>query len=111
MATSNAKANQETAPVSPVSEEAQPDDVGRAVEILKSSGCTEVFLFGSTARGEDREGSDIDLAVRGCPKGKFFHVLGRLMLELRRSVDLIDLDQGDIFSRYLERDKELVRVG
>ena len=47
-------------------------DVTRAVAILKAAGCTHVFLFGSLASGKVREGSDIDLAIRGCPEGSFF---------------------------------------
>ena len=83
----------------------------RAVEILKAAGCTDVFLFGSVATGQIREDSDIDLAIRGCPKGNFFHILGQLLLELDHPVDLVSLDSHDAFARYLEQEGELVRVG
>jgi predicted nucleotidyltransferase len=86
-------------------------DVSRAVEILKEAGCSQVFLFGSLAAGRVHEGSDIDLAVRGCPKGKFFHLLGKLLLELYHSVDLVSLDRQDDFARYLEQEGELLQVG
>jgi predicted nucleotidyltransferase len=86
-------------------------DVRRAVEILKEAGCSQVFLFGSLAAGRVHEGSDIDLAVRGCPKGKFFHLLGKLLLELYHSVDLVSLDRQDDFARYLEQEGELLQVG
>lgn len=46
-------------------------DIRRAVEILKGAGCTHVYLFGSLRTGKVRDESDIDLAVRGCPKGEF----------------------------------------
>lgn len=36
------------------------------------AGCSEIFLFGSLASGEVGDKSDIDLAIRGCPQGKFF---------------------------------------
>jgi predicted nucleotidyltransferase len=85
-------------------------DIRRAVEILKGAGCTQIFLFGSLATGQVSAQADIDLAVRGCPKGKFFHLLGRLALELKRPVDLVDLDSQDPFARYLEEKKELLRV-
>jgi hypothetical protein len=45
------------------------EDINRAVKILKEGGCTEIYLFGSGVTGEVRNGSDIDLAVRGCPHG------------------------------------------
>jgi len=86
-------------------------DLHRAVEILKGAGCTQIFLFGSLATGQVSDQSDIDLAVRGCPKGKFFHLLGRLVFELKHPVDLVNLDSRDAFARYLEEKKELLRVG
>jgi predicted nucleotidyltransferase len=82
----------------------------RAVEILKTAGCTDVFLFGSAATGQLREDSDIDLAIRGCPKGSFFHLLGQLLLQLDHPVDLVNLDSQDAFARYLEQKGELVRI-
>ena len=87
------------------------EDVRRAVQILREGGCTEVFVFGSAASGEVREDSDIDLAVRGCPRGSFFRLLGKLLRELDRSVDLVKLDGEDPFGQYLEKEGELVRVG
>ena len=86
-------------------------DIARAIEILKSGGCSAIFLFGSLASGEYRNKSDIDLAVRGCPKGKFFHLLGKLLFELKYSVDLINLDKQNTFSRYLEQEGELIQIG
>ncbi|MFZ0545126.1 MAG: nucleotidyltransferase domain-containing protein, partial [Candidatus Promineifilaceae bacterium] len=63
---------------------AQPfkKDIQKAVKILKEAGCDEVFLFGSLLSQDYHETSDIDLAVLGCPQGKFFYLLGRLLLEL-----------------------------
>lgn len=86
-------------------------NIRRAAEILKEAGCTAIFLFGSLASGNAGAKSDIDLAVRGCPKGKFFHLLGRLLLELDYPVDLVNLDRRDAFARYLEREGELVQIG
>lgn len=86
-------------------------DVHRAVEILKEAGCTHVFLFGSLSVGKVRDGSDIDLAIRGCPKGQFFHLLGRLLLELDHPVDLVSLDGQDAFASYLEEEGELLQIG
>lgn len=57
-------------------------DIEKAVKILKEAGCTEIFLFGSIAEGNMKGASDIDLAVRGCPEGMFFRLIGKLTLEL-----------------------------
>ena len=86
-------------------------DVRRAVEILRGAGCTDIFLFGSLAGGKVTDQSDIDLAIRGCPKGEFFHLLGRLLLELDYPVDLVNLDRQDAFARYLEKEGELLQIG
>ena len=84
--------------------------IRRAASILREAGCTGVFLFGSLAAGGIKDTSDIDLAVRGCPKGEFFHLLGRLLLELDYPVDLVNLDSQDAFAQYLEREGELLQV-
>ena len=86
-------------------------DINRAIEILKSGGCSDIFLFGSLTTGENKNKSDIDLAIRGCPKGKFFHLLGKILFELRYSVDLVNLDKQDAFSHYLEKEGELLKIG
>jgi len=90
---------------------AYQQDIHRAVEILKAAGCTQVFLFGSLVGGKTRDESDIDLAVRGCPKGRFFYLLGQLLLELDHPVDLVSLDRQDAFARYLEDKGELRQIG
>ncbi|MEW6096929.1 MAG: nucleotidyltransferase domain-containing protein [bacterium] len=87
------------------------EDIRRAVEILKKSGCTDIFLFGSLIEGKIRDGSDIDIAIRGCPRGKFFYLLGKLLLALDRSIDLVNLDSQDAFARYLEKEGRLFRIG
>jgi len=85
-------------------------DIYRAVSILKEAGCTHVFLFGSLTTGKIRDESDIDLAVRGCPRDKFFHLLGRLLLELDHPVDLVDLDSQQALAHYLEKEGRLLQV-
>lgn len=91
--------------------DAHRNNVRRAVQILKEAGCTDIYLFGSLANGNVRDKSDIDLAIRGCPKGYFFHLLGKLMLELNYPVDLVNLDRQDAFSNYLEKEGELLQIG
>jgi predicted nucleotidyltransferase len=93
--------------------EAYEKNIRLAVDILKDAGCADIFLFGSLAENNFREGSDIDIAVRGCPKGKFFHALGRLLLELDYPADLTDLDENDendAFSKYLAQEGGLLKL-
>jgi predicted nucleotidyltransferase len=86
-------------------------DVDRAVAILREAGCSQIFVFGSLTTAEIRDTSDIDLAIRGCPRGRFFHLLGRLLLELEHPVDLVDLDRQNAFAHHLERAGGLLQVG
>jgi predicted nucleotidyltransferase len=84
--------------------------IRQAAEILRAAGATEVYVFGSTARGVERPDSDVDLAVRGLPPERYFFVLAPLVSALGRPVDLVDLDESTPFVRYLDRTKELRRV-
>ena len=60
-------------------------------------------IFGSVLRGEDQDGSDLDLLVDALPGATLFH-LGGLQVELQEllgvSVDL--LTPGDISKRFRE---------
>ncbi len=87
------------------------DDVVRGVEILKRGGCTEVYLMGSVAEDRIRPESDIDFAVRGCPRERFFKLQGDLLMELKRSADLIDLDVDPDLTSFIQREARLLRVG
>lgn len=85
-------------------------DISKAVEILKEEGCTEIFIFGSIVNGKSNEISDIDIAVRGLPASKYFKIVGKLILELNNSVDLVDLDEtNNNFVKILEKEG-LIRV-
>lgn len=90
---------------------ASQKDLRRAVQILKNGGCSKVYLFGSYATGQFHDQSDIDLAIQGCPKGRFFRLMGQLYMELDTRIDLVDLDnEDDPFARRLIASGELVPV-
>jgi predicted nucleotidyltransferase len=55
--------------------------------IPKEIGVKEAYLFGSFARGKEREGSDIDIAVIVENMPDFFSTQ-RLLMQLRRNIDL-----------------------
>lgn len=85
-------------------------DVLRAIELLKDSGCNEIYLFGSLIEGKVRKGSDIDFAIRGCKPEVYYHLIGKLMMELEHSIDLINLDRADEFTKYLSMEGDMVSV-
>jgi len=85
-------------------------DIETAVKILREAGATEVFVFGSAAHGEQRPESDLDIAVRGLPPERFFAAMSAVTFAISRPFDLIDLDEENPFTEYLEKEGELRRV-
>lgn len=84
--------------------------VSAAVAILREEGATEVYLFGTHARGRADAGSDLDLAVAGLAPGRYYAVIARLMAALRTDVDLHRLEDRSPLISYLEKRGELKRV-
>lgn len=85
-------------------------DIETAVRILRDAGASEVFVFGSAAHGVLRPDSDLDIAVRGLPPEKFFAAMSAVTFVVSRVFDLVDLDEENPFTQYLEKEGELLRV-
>ena len=81
-----------------------------AANLLRGMGATEVFLFGSAAKGELRPGSDVDIAVTGLPPRVYFSAVSKASAVVGRPVDLVELDDRTPLVDYLLRSGELVRV-
>ena len=90
--------------------ESHREDIRAAVDILRKGGCKEIYLFGSLVHGDFSDRSDTDLAVKGLEKRYYFRILGKLMMALEHSVDLINLEKRDRFSALLLEKGNLVRV-
>jgi len=84
--------------------------INKAAQVLKSFGATDVYLFGSVAKGTNIDESDIDLAVSGIPPKFFFKAMGSTMNVLKRKFDLIDLDEKNPFVEHLKSRGNLHRV-
>ena len=91
-----------------------PDKIRTAIEkalvILKSAGCSEIYLFGSIAEGKYVEGSDIDIAVRNLDKNRYFEVFGEILTEIEMAVDLVVLDYKNDFVSILQKEGTFKRV-
>lgn len=85
-------------------------DVQTAITLLSNEGCKEIYLFGSLVNGNYSDHSDIDIAVNGIEKKKFFKILGKLMMALEHPVDLVNLDKKDRFSNMLIKNGALICV-
>lgn len=85
-----------------------PQEIGNdlitAVNILKNEGAKKVILFGSLVKAKFRNQSDIDLACEGVEDRRFFRVFGKLLLNIKRPLDLIDINDADEF--FVSRVKE-----
>src|SRR5271157_781139 len=86
------------------------DAVVAAANLLRSMGATQVFIFGSAAKGGLRPGSDVEMAVTGLPSQVYFSAISKASDLLGRPVDLVDLDEPTPLVCYLLGSGELVRV-
>jgi predicted nucleotidyltransferase len=85
--------------------------IDKAVTVLRAFGATEVYLFCSARKCDfDPASSDLDFAVRGIAPKDFFSAVGETLCALGQDVDIIDLDAGTTFGRYLTEHDELSRV-
>lgn len=92
-------------------DEVTESTIAKVVEVLKGAGAREVYVFGSCATGGMRNDSDLDVAVSGLPPRLFFKAMSQAAAVLRRPLDLIDLDESTPFTRYLQKQGRLRRVG
>ncbi|MDR0561617.1 MAG: nucleotidyltransferase domain-containing protein [Spirochaetaceae bacterium] len=86
-------------------------DIEIATNLLKNEGCQSVFLFGSLVTGKAHDNSDIDIGIKGLPKGKFFEVYSRLYFDIENSIDLVDFDANSDFYSMLHTIGEVVQIG
>ena len=86
-------------------------DIEIAKNLLKSEGCQSVYLFGSLVTGQSNDESDIDIGIKGLPKGKFFEVYSRLYFDIDNKIDLVDFDVNSDFHSMLNRIGEVVQIG
>lgn len=72
------------------------------VEFAKEFEATKVVLFGSRARGDNKEKSDIDVAIYGC--SKFNDLKGKIDEELWSllQVDTINMEEKYISKELIE---------
>jgi predicted nucleotidyltransferase len=85
--------------------------IKKATFVLKEFGAREVYVFGSSATNSFESGADVDLAVSGLPPKVFFQAMGKAADALGCELDLVDLDDDNLFTRYLMKKGKLHRVG
>ena len=85
-------------------------DMKKAIEILSRNGATEVYLFGSHARGDATPSSDVDFAVRGMPPEHFYRAVGEACSAVSVPVDIVDLDETGPALDCLKQHGDFLRV-
>jgi len=86
-------------------------DIELATNLLKNEGCQSIFLFGSLVTGKSHIGSDIDIGIKGLPKGKFFKTCAKIHFAIDTDIDIVDFDSNVEFFSLLNRLDEVVEIG
>jgi predicted nucleotidyltransferase len=86
-------------------------DIEIAMNLLKNEGCQSIYLFGSLVTGKSHDESDIDIGIKGLPKGKFFETCAKVYFAIDNDIDIVDFDTNTDFYNLLNRQGEVVELG
>ena len=86
-------------------------DIEIAKNLLKEEGCQSIYLFGSLVTGKNHDKSDIDIGIKGLPKGKFFETCARVYFAMDNDIDIVDFDNNLDFFALLIRQGEILEIG
>jgi predicted nucleotidyltransferase len=86
-------------------------DIEIAINLLKNEGCQSIYLFGSLVTGKSHDESDIDIGIKGLPKGKFFETCAKVYFAINNDIDIVDFDNNADFYNLLNRQGEVVEIG
>jgi predicted nucleotidyltransferase len=86
-------------------------DIEIATNLLKKEGCQSVYLFGSLVTGKNHDESDIDIGIKGLPKGKYFETCAKVYFAMDNEIDIVDFDHNIDFYNLLDRHGEVVEIG
>jgi predicted nucleotidyltransferase len=87
------------------------EDIKKATNLLKKEGCKSIYLFGSLVTGKNHDESDIDIGIKGLPKGKFFETCAKVYFAVGNDIDIVDFDSNVDFYTLLNRQGEVFEIG
>jgi len=85
------------------------EDISKVASILRRYGAAKIILYGSLARGDYREDSDIDICYDGMPDENYFRAVAECLMETHRRISVLDLRglRGYLKERILKEGKLL----
>jgi len=86
-------------------------DIEIATNLLKNEGCQSVYLFGSLVTGKSHARSDIDIGIKGLPKGKYFETCAKVYFTIDNDIDIVDFDSNEDLYSLLNRLGEVIEIG
>ena len=78
-------------------------DRSAIVEVANRYGVRQVLLFGSSL-DQDKDTTDIDIAVDGIAPGLFFKFYGELIFKLSKPLDVVDLSMNNSFTDVIRKE-------
>jgi predicted nucleotidyltransferase len=87
------------------------EDIKKATNLLKNEGCQSIYLFGSLVTGKNHDDSDIDIGIKGLPKGRFFEICAKIYFAIDNDIDIVDFDNNEDFYSFLNHLGEIVEIG
>ncbi len=85
--------------VEPYFPKSMQNDLNQILSILKKYDVDKVLVYGSVARGDYKDESDLDICVEGLDNQYFFMALGECMMKSERSVSITDLNNTSGYYR------------
>jgi predicted nucleotidyltransferase len=86
-------------------------DVENATTLLKNEGCQSIYLFGSLVTGKNHKNSDIDIGIKGLPKGKYFETCAKVYFAVDNNIDIVNFDNEQELFSLLARQGEVIEIG
>ena len=86
-------------------------DIENITKLLKKEGCEAVYLFGSLVTGKNNDDSDIDIGIKGFPKGNFFEIYSKIYFNFDNKIDLVNFDSAKELYSMLDQIGEIVQIG
>jgi predicted nucleotidyltransferase len=85
--------------IMPYLPESIQNDLNQIVYILKKYDVDKVLVYGSVARGDYKDDSDLDICLEGLDNKYFFMALGECMMKSGHSVSITDLNNTSGYFR------------